>query len=267
MLSVVQLSGEVVLEAEAEDVPESVMQLKERLAAATGTPPALQRLYCGEGELVESAAQLTGELTLVVDESPTYSWDIEGNPDKRFLRCDEDGRVVWYKEVMDAGEIEEDYVNVVTRAPVRSGTHYFRCLVHRYSDECWVGVCEDAEERAEGGEQGYFYYSASGGLRAVPGELHFEWERRILPGGGDLQQLKDGDAVDMLLDVDGGCLVFGCNGVYQGACRLPQGKCWYLTCVLDMPLDRFELAAHALADAPGEMAERLSDLQRSAAIA
>jgi len=223
-------------------VPDTVGALKAELETHCGVPAGLQRLLRGL-ELLADGDALGAEdacLTLVVDESPLYSWDVAGNPNRGLLGgC---GTEVVFEEE------DCDYVNVVTREPVRSGRHFFEFVMHQLGDEQWCGVCADRSRAGNhGSRDGWFYYS---GRRSKGswGALHAPCERQAL---GRFAHVASGDVIGLVLDVDEGAAAFALNGALQGACAVPREPL-YLTTSLDRAQDRVELRKPPLADAPPE---------------
>jgi len=74
-------------------------------------------------------------------------------------------------------------------------------------------------------------------------------------------QPKDGDVVDMLLDMDVGALVFGLNGSFQSACEILLRTAFLFTTV-DEPEDHMELFKLPLDGAPTELKHALATLSR-----
>merc|ERR1712046_204202 len=91
-----------------------------------------------DGELVtqDTAFDESQRLvTLVVDESAAFEWDTMKNPDTDQIQVD--------GSHVRCPDMRNDYVNVVTQAPLRSGTFYFEFVMHHKGDEQWCGVVPD----------------------------------------------------------------------------------------------------------------------------
>eukprot|EP00931_Biecheleriopsis_adriatica_P062486 TRINITY_DN37675_c0_g1_i1.p1 TRINITY_DN37675_c0_g1~~TRINITY_DN37675_c0_g1_i1.p1 ORF type:complete len:280 (-),score=45.03 TRINITY_DN37675_c0_g1_i1:221-1060(-) len=250
VLRVCNLAGDVVLEislcqvrqsecSEA-SLPMTVRELKCELAAKVGVPQGLQRILL-DGEVLSNSAPLGTEaltVTLVVDETPLSSWDIAGNPGRRWLSGG--GGLVKFLEA------PEDYVNVITEEPVRRGAHYFEFKMIKIGDEQWCGVTAHQSRAGCDGEdtRGWYYYC--GRRHSVEGSLHAGQERRTTQ---TFKHVKDGDSIGILLDVDDGRLAFVLNSELQGACRIDDGP-MYLTTCLDREGDCVELRKLPLDESP-----------------
>lgn len=238
MIVVRNIAGNVVAEfskqaAEQEScsAPSTVFELKESLQAVQNVPIALQRLMLGETPL-EDAYELGAEsidLTFVVDESAYFTWDMASNPDKQLLSGS--GSTVCY----ESGR--HDYVNVLTKEPVREGSHYFEFHMHKVGDEQWCGFTPHQERAGHRGEfaGGWFYYS--GRRYSSYGELHAGHERKSVQR---VEHVKDGDIIGIFLDLDHGVVAFTHNGKVQGACAIAKVP-FYLSTSLDAPGDLVEL--------------------------
>ena len=56
-------------------------------------------------------------------ETPMYSWDHEGNPQKSEIEVE--------GSVVRSPDLRRDFVNVLTREPMRSGMHYYEFVLHQ----------------------------------------------------------------------------------------------------------------------------------------
>jgi len=186
------------------------------------------------------------QLTLVVDETPLKTWDVEGNPGKTMLEG--------HGSVVSSPNLRCDYCNVLTREPIRSGRHYFRFIMHEIGDEQWCGLVSDARQagpRFSGrslsawtyycGRMGQAFSSIVDGLGALHAQGRAVKEFKKLQPRGDI--------IGMLVDLDVGAVAFDLNGELQGACAVPKEPLWVLT-HLDTKRDRVELEKPSLVDAP-----------------
>jgi len=236
-----------------ETCPLTVTVLKTEIEACCGIPALLQQLLQGmqvlsDTEILEPA---TGVLTLVVDESPLFAWDVACNPNRDLLQGD--ASIVRFREE------SVDYVNVVTRAPVSQGIHFFEFVMHHVGDEQWCGVCLDrARAGYHGSDEGWFYYS--GRRYSRRGALHAPRERQHVQ---DFAGVASGDIIGMLLDVDGGGLVFLLNDAIQGSCRVAARRPLFLCTSLDRAGDHVELRKPPLADTPQSATQALEAILNS----
>lgn len=238
LVRVVDVGGQVV--ADVANAPATIGELKAVLETMCGTPAGLQQLLlreCVLGDGATLAPEIT-ELMLVLDESPLYSWDIKNNPDCELLAGGDN-------DVRYASDLH-DYVNVLTREPVRGGVHYFEFVLHVIGDEQWCGVAISRKRAGHcgGNGQGWFYYC--GRRYSDSGALHAPREHKKMHA---YQHVKDGNVIGMLLDAEGGRLAFALNGKFQGACAVPK-RPLYLSTSLDMEEDHVELRRVGLEDAP-----------------
>lgn len=124
-LVVRNLAGVVLVELQS--IPTTLEELRHALEIATGIPAALQKLV-KEGEVLLDDTQLSdvSELICVKDETPMWTWDLQ-NPEARQIEVE--GNVV------KAPRLRSDFVNVLTKEPIRSGVHYFEFVLHMVGDE------------------------------------------------------------------------------------------------------------------------------------
>lgn len=229
-ITVRSVAGEIILQQH--EVPETCLQLKSMIAEATGVAPGLQKLIVEDSVFADddATADLPSNVTLVVDESPMFAWNIRGNPNSNLL----DGQGSEVRFINEAS----DYVNVVTCEPVMQGKHYFQFVMHTVGDEQWCGVTRDGQSRAgaHGASDGYFYYSGRRG--SSKGALHAPRERQTLM---DFAHVKSGDIIGMFLDMATGLLGFDLNGNFQGATQVPTSSGLYLTTSVDRTDDHVVL--------------------------
>lgn len=248
ILKVQNVAGNLVHTTET--CPLTVTVLKTEIEACSGIPAQLQQLLQGTQLLSETEVlgPAVAVLTLVVDESPLFAWDIACNPNRDLLEGDT-STVRFREEAVD-------YVNVVTRAPVSQGIHFFEFVMHHVGDEQWCGVCLDnARAGYRGSCEGWFYYS--GRRHSQRGALHAPREHQLLQ---DFDGVASGDIIGMLLDVDHGVLVFLLNGAIQGTCRVPARQPLFLSTSLDRAGDHVELRKPLLADIPQSATQALEAL-------
>jgi len=245
--------------AVVEPIPPEVAVLKAAIEQQTGCPPALQRLIAaGRGQPLDNDAELQPEaveLTMVVDETPMFTWDCAGNPSRHMLEVS--------GSTVKCPGLRTDYVNVITKEPMRRGVHYYQFLMHNIGDEQWCGVVSDPSQAGSDysgrrltawtyycGRMRTRYSSIVDGL----GALHAQ--------GRAVKQFKklkpSGDVIGMLVDLDRAAIAFELNGELQGACPIPEATpLWVLTHV-DTPRDHVELVKLPLHEAPQESIQALS---------
>jgi len=256
-VKVLKLSGS--LYVEVSPVPASVEELKESIAEATGIPSQLQQLVHFDGTLLESIEALDPEMmqvTMMVDETPLSTWQVDGNTCKEML---------WGEcGVVKATALRTDYVNVLTQVPVMTGRHYFQFVMHCIGDEQWCGVTnvqETAGSRFSGRSlKAWTYYcgrmgSSSGNLRDGTGALHVLGKAQT----GFKKVRPKGDVIGMAIDVDMGRLAFDLNGDLQGAVGIPRSHPMWLLTHLDRTGDHVELLKVPLEDAPQATIRALDD--------
>lgn len=227
----------------------------------TSVPVALQKLIELEGTHVFlDGQQLTSEslkVLMMTDETELFSWDLHSNPDNAVL--DLEGT-----SIVTCPRLRSDYLNVLTREPIRKGVHYFEFVMHHIGDEQWCGLVADsglAGTRADGRTvslKGWTYYcgrmgSERGDIRDGKGALHARG-RAVK----EFQKLRpSGDVIGMLADLELGAVAFDLNGELQGACAIPTNTPLWLVTHLDRPRDKVELRKPCLADAPPTNLEAL----------
>uniref|UniRef100_A0A7S1F2S2 B30.2/SPRY domain-containing protein n=1 Tax=Noctiluca scintillans TaxID=2966 RepID=A0A7S1F2S2_NOCSC len=235
VVSVVNLAGVTVVALSP--IPARVHKVKETIEEQTGVPCGLQVLLLGTRALRnEEPLGSDGrfELVLVVDESPMWHWDVDGNPGRLHL-------------VGDAGHLTApllgtDYVNVVTQEPLRDGVHFFEFVVHRLCDEQWCGIVDGNEQAGVCGIPfGCFYYfNARGvGQRRSNGD---DWE--------GVRPVTDGDVIGMALDMDSHRVAFAVNGELEFVTDVPGHGPIYCMTTVDEPEDHIELRKPPVCEAP-----------------
>lgn len=241
------LSGEVV--AHVVPIPATLAELKSAIEAQSGTPIALQQLFKEGLPLLDGALVASDEhfeVLLCVDQTPMFSWDLDGNPAAAHISV-EGGH-------LRASNLRTDFVNVVAKEPVRHGIHFFEFVVHRVQDEQWCGVVHDKSQAGSSvyGHrlEGRFYYfnkrHHSSGLREDHGRTMYTFDSP-----------QDGDIIGMLLNVDTRMLVFSLNGKLQGECVIPGDGPLYFFTTVDQPNDHMELRKPLCSEAPEEMMQAL----------
>eukprot|EP00434_Breviolum_minutum_P033136 symbB.v1.2.029320.t1/scaffold3085.1/size64040/3 len=248
-LVVRNLAGVVLVELQS--IPTTLEELRHALEIATGIPAALQKLV-KEGEVLLDDTQLSdvSELICVKDETPMWTWDLQ-NPEARQIEVE--GNVV------KAPRLRSDFVNVLTKEPIRSGVHYFEFVLHMVGDEQWCGVTmspEMAGNRVDGRSlKAWTYYCGRAGKRHGgtihngKGALHanrkaiLEFEKACTPQ----------NVINMLVDGDQRIVAFALDGRIQGACRIPGDLPLYVLTQMDTPKDHVELRKPMLDDAPQDV--------------
>lgn len=261
VIRVQSLSGARVAELCGEQMPETIGLLKDELCAKGGVQKALVRLVHGDrifgdndrlDEAFGDSASL--DLTLVVDESPLFTWNCDGNPRKELLAVEamREGSTVTFLDERC------DYVNVLTAQPVMRGVHYFEFIMHVLGDEQWCGVtaCPDragyhGSSFSPESKSGWFYYSGRR-YAGSAGALHAPQEYKTLLKFGHVQS---GDIIGLVVDLRRGALVFLLNGEIQGACSVGTDQPLYVCTSLDRREDKVELRKPPLADAPAAALE------------
>lgn len=244
-VNVSDLAGNVVLLV-GPPPPKRVVDLKIAIEEQHGTPASLQRLIQGDRLLHDSDTFPQTEdsaITLIVDETPLYAWDIEGNPLRANLNGD--GSQVTYPEPYTV-----DYIHVMTQAPVQKGTHYFEFVMHHVGDEQWCGVVAD---KAQAGNpthpynlKGWAYYC--GRRSHSKGKLQ-EWTGAGTKRDVEVAHVKSGDVIGMVVNLDVGMVAFSVNGVVQGSLQVPKVPLYLMT-LLDWTDDHVELRKPPLDNAP-----------------
>uniref|UniRef100_A0A7S1KZU9 Uncharacterized protein n=1 Tax=Alexandrium catenella TaxID=2925 RepID=A0A7S1KZU9_ALECA len=251
--------------AEFQSSAASVKALRQEIYERTHFkyPPGVQRLVrTGHAEPVKDSDSLVPgeplEVTLVVDETPLWTWELEKSPNGEVLEMD--------GPLLKCPKLATDYVNVLTKEPVQGGRHYFQFVMHSIGDEQWVGLVtrqDVAGSRVSGRVlKGYTYYCGrmrhgGNGGNVVDGRGAFHVGKRAVK---EFKSLKPkGDVVGMLLDLDDAkAVVFDLNGVVQGACKVKEDRLWLVT-HLDRPDDCVELRKLPWTEAPDATKDALAE--------
>ena len=158
-------------------------------------------------------------------------------------------------------ELRRDFVNVLTKEPIRRGAHYFQFVMHKIGDEQWCGVTADsstAGARFSGRSlDAWTYYCGRQGHHGsiYDGKAALHARRRAVMEF-DKPRGEGGDTIGMVVDVDSGALAFDLNGKFQGACAVPHAPLYVLT-HLDDSDDHVELLKLSTHDAPQASLEAL----------
>jgi hypothetical protein len=242
------LAGKIV--TEISPIPATIRDVKLAIESQHGSDFAYGFQSLTKDELVLSddfdlEPDESFELTLCLTELPLFSWDFAGNPASNQIVCN-GGHLT-------APNLRSDFVNVVTQEPLRKGLHYFQFVVHTFKDEQWCGIVANKTQAGDSVAgyrlEGCFYYLGRAGSRRA--SLRF--------GSKSMKQCvqpKDGDVVEMLIDVDAGALAFGMNGSLQSACKIFPGPAFVFTTV-DRSEDHVELRKLSIEEAPAELAQAL----------
>lgn len=244
--------------------------IKEALAEQLSIPAACQHLLVG-GQILEEGddVQEGAILTLIVDETPLYSWSVTDNSDASMLKVE--GSSVIFREDQPRAP---DYILVLTKQPVSDGVHLFEFVMHKIGDEQWCGVVSDPSRcghqvgesiysAAEGQHKpGWFYYCGRrmvGVLEHVQDDgplhgdgisaLHVGRERRAAKR---FAHVVDGDVISLIVDVGQARIAFALNGDVQGGCSVKRGPLYLSTC-LDRKGDHVELRKLDLSQASQEL--------------
>eukprot|EP00971_Amphidinium_carterae_P083433 1651519-Amphidinium_carterae.1 len=176
-------------------------------------------------------------------------WD-DDNPEKQQIQVD--------GYTLRCQPMTSDFVNVMTKAPITSGRHYFEFIMHHIGDEQIAGVTNDLSQKGAitgiRSLKGWYYYCGrvnrnSSDLKDGHGSLH-----ELGKAKKSFRTLKpEGDVIGMLVDTDRGKLVFGLNGKLQGGCDIPKDESLYLQTHVDTPQDCVELRKPSIGQAPSGM--------------
>jgi len=235
------------------------MTLKAAIERETGCPPALQKLVlAGRAEPMRNDEKLrpeASEFVLIMDESPMFTWDCAGNP------CHD--RLEITGSTAKCPNMNTDFINIVTKEPMRRGVHYFHFIMHSIGDEQWCGVVSDPDQagpRLSGRElTAWAYYCGrigSTGSSIMDGFGCLHAEGRAVK---QFRKLKPhGDVIGMLVDLERAAIAFELNGELQGACAIPKATPLWVLTHMDEPEDHVELVKLPLQDAPQESIQALS---------
>jgi len=252
------LAGEVL--AEIRPVPLDTTSLKHAIAERLrNRPPALQKLVvCGTTRILADGEALAPdeplEVICLTDEAALWTWDLEGNPDKKYLKFN--------GSQLTCPELNEDFCNVLTKEPLRSGRHYFQFVMHYIGDEQWCGVTNESSKagaRCSGRSlHAWTYYCGRRGsnysIRDGQAALHAEGRAVV----AFEKPKSSGDVIGMLVDMETGAIAFDLNGRLQGACAIPLDcPMWVLT-HMDTESDHVQLRKPSWEDAPQANLDALS---------
>lgn len=257
-VTVRSLPGRVL--AVVKPVPSLVAALKAEIEQKTECPRALQKLLVAGGartladdeKLLESESL---EVIMIVDETPMAEWDHENNP-----ACD---HLEIQGGTLKCPNLRTDYVNVLTREPMRSGKHYFQFVMHNIGDEQWCGVVSNPEQAGSryGGRSltAWTYYC--GRMKSYSSDT-VDGDAALHAQGKAVKQFKklqpSGDVIGMLVDLDEGAIAFELNAELQGACPIPTATPLWVLTHPDTRNDHVELVKLTLQDAPVSSIESLS---------
>jgi len=219
----------------------TVLDLKTLIAESGYMAVVLQKLLhengfavCSDGEVLEAKSQ---GFLLVQDDTPLWYWDLENNPSRRQLRIE--------GPVVKCQGLKTDYTNVLTRAPISAGLHYFEFHLHHYGDEQWCGLTPDPDmagpERSKAipSKTGWNYYTGrgKGAIEALGHHLKAcQFANR------------HNSVIGMLVDCDAGAVAFALDGETQGACEIPRNTPLWVITHLDAEKDHVELRKPCLED-------------------
>ena len=250
-LRVRNLAGLLLLEMKS---PASLDGLMQDVSKACRMPAELLKLVC-DGTPIHSLEELEGisadvvELVAIVDETPCYTWDIEGNPDKEYLSGG--GATVTF------APCGPDYVNVLSQVPISHGVHFVEFHMHSLQDEQWCGITlsKDRAGCRGGFIPGCLYYSGRRSHSA--GSLDMPKERQHLR---ELSHVESGDVIGLLVDADLHVALFLLNGQFQGGCRIPEGPMYFCT-ALDVTGGTVELVRCSVEDFPVKLEDVIGNHQ------
>jgi len=240
--------------AEVTPIPAQVSLLKTALKEQLGMPQALQKLVKFNDTHVYSDAEALDptvpyEMLLLKDETPMWTWDLDGNPCKDQIEVD--------GSVVKCPNLGTDYVNVITKEPVRSGVHYFEFVMHFIGDEQSCGLVADSGQVGERHGlrelRGWTYYPGRMGRESGYGDIT-DGKGALHAQGRAVKEFKKlkkrGDVIGMLVDLEIGAVAFDLNGELQGACQVPKDTPLWVITHVDTCRDHVELRKPCLDDAP-----------------
>mmetsp|Transcript_2093 Transcript_2093/g.5312 ORF Transcript_2093/g.5312 Transcript_2093/m.5312 type:complete len:325 (-) Transcript_2093:89-1063(-) len=256
-VTILKLSGSVI--TEVSPVPMTVLALKMQIADLTGTPVLLQKLINSDGvDVLEDGTGLNDEnheMMLVIDETNMWMWDWHDNPSSEQIQVD--------GPHARCPRLRSDFVNVLTKEPIRNGRHYFEFVMHFIGDEQSCGVVNDNTQAGNlhslRSLTAWTYYpgrmgTTRGTIVDGLGALHAKGKAVKA-----FKKLREsGDIIGMLVDMDRAAIAFSLNGELQGACPIEVDKPLYVITHLDTPRDYVELRKPNLHEAPPDHLEALS---------
>jgi len=237
---------------------DTVADLKSFIQEHLGVPPQEQKMLIGRKPLQEDtkAVEEYGVkdgtlLTLLVVEVPKEekdmtTWDVEGN--SRHEQLTGSGCL------LTCPSLKQDYISVVTKAPIVKGRHYFQFIMHRIMDEEWVGVTPLPQQANSNpyptSLNGYIYYCGRMQSGSTGGGLHFMNNDSGAVSKFPAPKTKpSGDVIGMAIDLDKGKIAFDLNGAYVGGGSIPIEPLWIITTV-DRPEDSIEVQKRPLSEIP-----------------
>lgn len=246
------------LEVKGQD---TVADVKSLIQERLGVQPQEQKLLIGRMALQEDtkAVEEYGVkegtlLTLLVVEVPKEekdmtTWDVDGNS-----RHDQ---LTGSGGLLTCPSLRQDYISVVTKAPIVKGRHYFQFKMHMIMDEEWVGVTPLPEQANSNpypsALKGWIYYCGRmGSSLGGSGGLHFmssDRESGKVYKYPASQTQPSGDVIGMAIDLDEGKIAFDLNGTHVGGDRIPIEPLWIITTV-DRPEDSIEVQKRPLSEMP-----------------
>eukprot|EP00931_Biecheleriopsis_adriatica_P002727 TRINITY_DN1037_c0_g1_i2.p1 TRINITY_DN1037_c0_g1~~TRINITY_DN1037_c0_g1_i2.p1 ORF type:complete len:310 (-),score=45.56 TRINITY_DN1037_c0_g1_i2:139-1026(-) len=255
-LTVQGVSGRTLAEIEP-PLPSTVKGLKDAISILLGVQAEFVKLINGgallaaDEDLVDAYASQI--VTVVIDSSAAFLWDTIRNPDVDQLAVE--------GSHVRCPEMRNDYINVVTQAPLPAGRHFVEFVMHCKEDEQWCGIVQDKAlgwgKKVSGHSrefEGCFYYC---GCRAESGRLigfGLLDDSEMVP----FASVGSGDIIGLAVDCDRRAVAFSCNGHVQGTCKLPPHGPLYLLTHVDTRKDHVELRRQDVEDAPLELMQALS---------
>mmetsp|Transcript_141464 Transcript_141464/g.257101 ORF Transcript_141464/g.257101 Transcript_141464/m.257101 type:complete len:312 (-) Transcript_141464:143-1078(-) len=258
-VEVLTMSGKVL--TTVSPVPATVLELKQAIFERVSVPVALQKLLGFDGANVyedgtrlDSSASMS--VLMVKDETAMFTWDLENNPSSDQLQLEGPSTVTCQR-------MRTDYINVLTKEPIRNGVHYFEFVMHYIGDEQSCGLVADPRHAGPAAGlrylKGWTYYCGrvgsgySGSLKDGKGALHALGTAVV-----EFKKLQtSGDVIGVLVDMDVGAVAFDLNGELQGACAIATDRPLYCLTHLDTSRDKVELRKPCLQDAPPANLEAL----------
>lgn len=165
-------------------------------------------------------------------------WEHDRNPGRQHFDLNPKGNIATYRRGAP------DYCNVLARAPITKGTHFFEFVMHKIGDEQWTGLTDDAQmagtrNSLRAHRSCYTYYC---GRRRKTGTLQDGLASLHVAGTVDqrCEHVGDNDVIGLLVDCDNHRAIFILNGVVQGECAVPAKPLWPIT-HLDATGDRTEI--------------------------
>jgi hypothetical protein len=173
------------------------------------------------------------------------AWDISGNPDRRFLEGED-------YCVSFPSDAKTNFVNVLTREPLKRGVHFFEFTMHRIGDEQWCGLTEESfQAGALVSGRNLSAWSYYCGRRQPKRPQDFAALHANKRSQQKFAHVSSGDVISLLVDASQRVAVFLRNGELQGVCRLPRSQQpLYVFTHLDASGDAVSLKQIPLEQAP-----------------